>query len=371
MPLIQYLSRINFDFGALAALGEEIRSLGISRPLLVTDPQLAEAGFVDRALDAAAPVELVVFDRTPGNPTEAALSDCLELWRSERCDGVISMGGGSSIDLGKAVALIASHGGRFGEFGVTEANPRSIGKVAPQIAIPTAAGTGAEVGRASVLTLDNGRKIAAVSHSLIADTVICDPDLTLTLPQRMTAATGVDALTHGIEAFLSTRINPPAEAIALDCVRRVAQNLEAASNNGSDRKARWEMMMAALMGGMVLQKGLGCVHAMANTLGELGLRHGTLIAVLLPHGLRFNRDEPGQKYDALRHAIGLAAGDELDRWVENLTGELGLPDSLGEMGVEADQISMFADKASKGHLGVTNPRPVAVEDYETMLRKAM
>ena len=190
------------------------------------------AGILQRALDAAAPSAPIIHDRTTENPTEQSLQEYMAIWQDRGCDGVIELGGGSPIDLGKAVALLASHGGKLSDYNVKTGGSAKIGKVAPQIAIPTAAGTGAEVGRACVMSLLDGTKMVAVNLNMIADLVICDPELTLSLPPLMTAATGIDALSHGIETYCSPWENPPAAAIGLDAARRAAKWLPVAVENG-------------------------------------------------------------------------------------------------------------------------------------------
>ncbi len=371
MALISYLTRILFDFGAVDALPAELALHGIGRPLLVTDQGVQAAGLVERIAGQLDAGRLTIFDETPGNPTEAALETALALYREGDCDGIIALGGGSCLDLGKAAALLLHQGGSFADYEVSGGGSARIEGSIPWIAVPTAAGTGAEVGRAASLTLNNGRKVAAVSLKMVPASVICDPELTLSLPAYMTAATGMDALSHGIEAFVSTRVNPPAEAIALDCVRRVAGNLERAVIDAGDRQARWEMMMGALEGGMSLQKGLGAVHAMAHPLGELDLHHGTIIAVAMPAALRFNEAAAPEKYDRLREAAGLPAGADLAGWVEDLNKRIGLPPGLKAMGVAEDLIPGLAEAAAKDNLSATNPRPASVEDYEAMLLASM
>ena len=371
MPLIQYLSRIHFDFGALGLLGAEIERLAIKRPLLITDRGIAAAGLLERALGAARPAIPIVYDGTTENPNEASLEACLGIWRDKGCDGVIALGGGSAIDLAKAVALLATHGGRFADYGVKTGGSEAIGAVARQIAIPTAAGTGAEVGRACVMTLHDGSKTVAVNLNMVADVVICDPDLTASLPPRLTAATGIDALSHAVEAVLSSVVNPPAEAIARDGLARAAKWLEVAVNDGGDREARWQMMMAALQGGMVLQKGLGAAHAMANPLGEGGYHHGTLIGVLLPHAIAFNGPAVPDRIADLERSAGLAGAASLGDWVADLVGRIGLPQRLSELGVRAGDLDGIAAKAAEDHLSKTNPRPADREDYLRLLRSAL
>ena len=371
MPLIQYLSRIPFDFGAIAGLSEEIERLGISRPMLITDKGVAEAGLLQRALDAARPFEPIVYDQTTENPNEASLLECLEIWKDAGCDGLIALGGGSPIDLSKAVALLTSHGGQLADYNVKTGGSEKIGKVSPQIAIPTAAGTGAEVGRACVMTLLDGSKCVAVNLNMVANCVICDPELTLSLPPRLTAATGIDAISHGIETFCSTWDNPPAAAIALDCVTRGAKWLSVAVEDGSNRQARWEMMMSALEGGMCLQKALGSAHAMANPLGELHLHHGTLIGILLPHVLRFNRDHASEQMATLHTAMNVPADKALDTWMTGFVESIGLPTTLSSLGVKQDVLAEMAQKASKDHLSATNPRPATADDYLDLLTAAL
>ena len=371
MPLIQYLSRIPFDFGAIRLLSEEIDRLGLKRPLLVTDRGIAEAGILERVLDAAGTRDIVVYDGTTENPNEASLLACMEIWNDKGCDGVLALGGGSPIDLSKAIALLASHGGELADYNVKTGGSERIGRVAPQIAIPTAAGTGAEVGRACVMTLLDGTKSIAVNLNMVADVVISDPELTLSLPPRLTAATGIDALSHGIETTLSPWINPPAAAIALDCVARAAKWLPVAVEDGSNRQARWEMMMAALEGGMCLQKGLGGAHAMANPMGEAGYHHGTLIGILLPHVMRFNADAAPDEIARVKAAAGLAPDADLAAWLTGLTGRIGLPRHLSQLGVAAADLPKIAAKAATDHLSATNPRKANEADYLGLLTGAL
>jgi 4-hydroxybutyrate dehydrogenase len=371
MALISYMSRIQFDFGALRLLPAELALLGVEHPLLVTDPGVRAAGLVDRAAQALGGALPPVFDETPGNPTEAAAEAALALFRARACDSVVALGGGSAIDLAKAVALLATHPGSLGDYGIRAGGSATIGEIAPVLAIPTTAGTGAEVGRAATLTLKTGRKIACVSLKLIPRTAICDPELTLSLPPRMTAATGMDALSHGIESYLSTSVNPPAAAIALDCVERAGRWIERAVTQGDDREARWQMLMAALEGGLTFQKGLGAVHAAGHPLGALGYHHGTLNAILLPPVLRFNAAAVPEKIAQLGAALGLGPSEDLADWVERLTRRIGLPTRLRELGLDPARVPELAEEASHEHLSETNPRRATAADYRTILEAAL
>jgi alcohol dehydrogenase class IV len=370
MALISYMSRVQFDFGAIRLLPAELALLGVKRPLLVTDAGVRKAGLVERATGALGSVP-PIFAETPSNPTEAAAEAALALYRAEACDGLVALGGGSAIDLAKAVALLATHPGTLGDYGIRGGGSERIGAIAPVLAIPTTAGTGAEVGRAATLTLRTGQKIACVNLKLIPKAVICDPELTLSLPPAMTAATGMDALSHGIESFLSTWENPPAAAIALDCIGHVATYLPRAFRDGGDRKARWWMMMAALEGGLTFQKSLGAVHALSHPLGALGYHHGTLNAILLPHVLRFNAPAVPEKMAYLKVALGIQPSEDVADAIENLIFTLRMPATLGELGLDPALLPEIAEEATHEHLSATNPRPATAADYRRILEAAM
>jgi 4-hydroxybutyrate dehydrogenase len=375
MALITYLTVVRFGFGVLAELPEDLADLGMERPLIVTDRGIAAAGLLER-LDAVLGARpRSVFDEVPSNPTEEAALRALDQYRSEGCYGLIGFGGGSPIDLAKAVALLAAHPGPLAQYAMIEGGlARITDKVAPMIAIPTTAGTGSEVGRGALINLSDGRKVGLISPHLIPKRAICDPELTVMLPPRLTAATGMDALSHCIETFLSPRFNPPADAIALDGAGRIVRHLERAVENGADREARAELMMGALEGGMTFQKGLGAVHGLSHALGSLkepSLHHGTLNAVLLPPVLRFNASHVGDKYERLGAAMGLGAGTDLAGFVEDLNARIGLPGSLHEMGVPASSVPEMALKAERDHSTATNPRPITSADYAALLEDSI
>ena len=374
MADIFYLSHIRFGENALAELGPALSGLGVTRPLVVTDQGVRAAGLLDRVL-AACPAPPAVFAGTPANPTEEAVLAALELYRAEGCDGVIGLGGGSPIDLAKGVALLATHAGPLATYAaILGGIPRITAATAPVIAIPTTAGTGSEVGRAALITLADGRKLGFIAPHLIPKAAICDPELTVGLPPRLTAATGMDAVTHCVETYLSPRYNPPAEAIALDGLARAVAWIERAAADGADRAARQEMMMAALQGGLTFQKGLGAVHALSHPLGGLtepSLHHGTLNAVLLPAVLRFNEPSAPEKYRTLRRTLGLAEHASLPDWFAALTARLGLPTSLRAMGVPESCLPTIAHHATLDHSAATNPRPASEADFLAMLQEAM
>ena len=376
MPLITYLTHIRFGFGVLKELPDDLAALGIKRPLVVTDKGAVAAGLLERLFGVlSGDNRRPVFDYVPTNPTEEAALAALQVYREEACDGVIALGGGSAIDLAKAVALLATHPEPLSQYAMIEGGvARITANVAPLVAIPTTSGTGSEVGRGSVMNLADGRKLGIISPHLIPKRAICDPELTLGLPPWLTAATGMDALSHCIESFLTPNYNPPAEGIALDGARRIVLHLERAVADGQDREARQELMAGAMEGGMTFQKGLGAVHGLSHALGSLKeprLHHGTLNAVLLPPVLRFNAGHVGDKYRRFVHAMGLRPDTDLAEFIEELNGRIGLPGSLREMGLPEKVVPEMAIKAARDHCTPTNPRPCGVEDYERIMRESL
>ncbi|GBO84876.1 4-hydroxybutyrate dehydrogenase [Marinobacter adhaerens] len=372
---INYLTNIRLGAGAIASLNDELASMKVSKPLIITDAGLVSSGLLDKVRATAKLSDSVaIYDGTPANPTEAAVEDALHAYRCDDCDGIVAIGGGSSIDLAKAVALLATHERPLRQYAAINGGVARIGPTVPLVAVPTTAGTGSEVGRASLITLNDGRKLGFLSPYLIPDLAICDAELTRSLPAGLTAATGMDAIAHCVETYLSPKINPPADAIALDGLRRASKYLIRAVKDGTDMEARSEMMIAALEGALAFQKGLGGVHSMSHALGglkELKLHHGTLNAVLLPPVLRFNQSHCGDKFDHLKAAMGLPGDADLPAEFERLNAELGMPKNLRAMGVPDEVLEDMAQFSEEDHSTATNPRPASAEDFLTMLRETM
>jgi alcohol dehydrogenase class IV len=375
MSTIGYLTTTIFDHGAIKSLPTELAALGIRRPLLVTDAGVQRAGIAAQVLAHLDPTTIAIFNGTPPNPTEEAVLEGVASFRQSGCDGVIALGGGSPMDLAKGVALAATHEGPLEQYAAVLGGVGKITeKVAPVIAIPTTAGTGSEVGRGALINLTNGSKLALISPHLIPKRAICDPELTVGLPPLLTAATGIDALTHCIETFLSPLVNPPAEAIALDGAKRAWHFIQRAVTNGADREARWEMMMAALEGGLTFQKGLGAVHSLSHAAGALRsptLHHGMLNGVFLPHILRFSAQSVGNKYENLSDVFGISRETDLAAAVFALVQSLKLPVTLGEMGFEARHIPQTVVRALADHSNATAPRKASAEEFEGLLRAAL
>ncbi len=376
MAVISFLTTVLFENGVLRELAGQLRTLGIARPMIATDRGIIGAGLMQHLVDAIGTIpDARLFADTPANPTEAAVDAAVRQFRDADCDGIVAFGGGSPVDLAKAVALKATHEGddllhyaasRGGVERITSA-------VAPVIAVPTTSGTGSEVGRATVIVMNDGWKRAIVSPHLVPKLAVCDPLLTLGLPPSVTAGTGMDAIAHCVETLLSPRINPPADAIALDGLARATAWIEAACQDGKNTEARWQMMMASLEGGLAFQKGLGAVHALSHALGTLRspvLHHGTLNAVLLPAVLRFNASNVDEKYVRMRQAIGLDPQDDLARWFAALNRRLNLPMCLRDMGVTRSVLPDMARMALADFSAQTNPRPVTEADFLSMLEES-
>jgi alcohol dehydrogenase class IV len=382
MASIFYITQVHIEFGALQRLTEECQRIGISRPLIVTDAGIKAAGLLQQALDAMNGMNVTVFDATPSNPTEAAVRAATAVCKENRCDGLIAFGGGSSIDCAKGVAIAATHEGPLTTYATIEGgSPRITDKVLPLIAVPTTAGTGSEVARGAIIIVDDGRKLGFHSWHLVPKVALLDPALTLGLPPLMTAATGMDAIAHCTETFMSSAFNPPADGIALDGLARGWANIERATRDGSDRDARLNMMSASMQGAMAFQKGLGCVHSLSHSLGGINpkLHHGTLNAMFLPAVIAFNAQAPAMQAEhrlaRMAQAMGLpesakpaqAIGDA----IQTMNARLGLPSGLASMGVSALQFDDIIKGAIADHSHKTNPREASADDYRVMLQASM
>ncbi|MCT7295740.1 iron-containing alcohol dehydrogenase [Ralstonia sp. CHL-2022] len=382
MALIFYLTHVHLGFGTVNELKSECARVGIRRPMIVTDKGVAAAGLAQRAIDATGGLPLTVFDETPSNPTEAMVLKATAQYKDAGCDGLIAIGGGSSIDLAKGIAIAATHPEPLTTYATIEGGSTKITEAAaPLIAIPTTAGTGSEVARGAIIILEDGRKLGFHSWHLLPKSAICDAELTLGLPPALTAATGMDAVAHCIETFLAPAFNPPADGIALDGLERAWANIERATRDGADRDARLNMMSASMQGAMAFQKGLGCVHSLSHPLGgvkvdgKTGLHHGTLNAVVLPAVLRFNETAEtvvrDNRYARMRRVMNLPAGADLAQAVHDLTARLGLPTGLRQMGVPEDALEHVVEGALLDHCHKTNPRIATADDYRHMLAESM
>jgi 4-hydroxybutyrate dehydrogenase len=378
MAFIYYVTQIQFDFGAVQLLKQECQRVGISKPLVVTDPGVKAAGVLQKALDALQGIPYAVYDQTPSNPTEAAVRAASALYKAEGCDGLVAVGGGSAIDCAKGVAIAATHEGPLTHYATIEGgSPRITEKVAPLIAVPTTSGTGSEVARGAIIIVDDHRKLGFHSWHIVPKTAICDPELTMGLPPKLTAATGMDAIAHCMETFMSAAFNPPADGIGLDGLERGWGHIERATRDGSDREARLNLMSASMQGAMAFQKGLGCVHSLSHSLGGVDprLHHGTLNAMFLPAVVRFNAQAPSvqkdRRLDRMAHAMGLRSGGDIPDAIRDMNARLGLPSGLAAMGVQRAQFDEIIKGAMADHCHKTNPREASREDYVHMLEASL
>ena len=374
---LNYFNKPHFDNGAIEQISDILKTHGIKNPLICTDPGLASIGMTDKLRNLLSnELSPTFYEKTPANPTEKAVNEALDLYKTNNCDGVVGFGGGSSMDLGKAVALMANHEGNVVDYSLNEGGFNKIGKTMPMIAIPTTSGTGSEVSVGSVIIMDDGRKLILASQHLIPDAAICDPELTLGLPPILTAGAGMDALTHCIEAIMSPINDPPAEAVGLDGVEKIIreESLIRACQDGQDKEARWNMMMASTEGAMAFAKGLGAVHSMSHAAGanqELRLHHGTLNGVILPTILRFNKNHVGDKYSRICRAMGKKESTDLADEIEKLNEKIGLPSGLSEMGITEDMIPGLAAHSITDPSNATTPRLPSTGEWEKLFLEAM
>ena len=378
MAFIYYVTQIQFEFGAIKLLKQECERVGITRPLIITDPGVKAAGILQKALDALPGMHVTVFDQTPSNPTEAAVRAAADVYTSSGCDGLIAVGGGSAIDCAKGVAIAATHEGPLTTYATIEGGSLKItDRAAPLIAVPTTSGTGSEVARGAIIIVNDHRKLGFHSWHIVPKAAICDPELTLGLPAQLTAATGMDAIAHCMETFMSAAFNPPADGIALDGLERGWAHIERATHDGSDREARFHLMSASMQGAMAFQKGLGCVHSLSHSLGGVDprLHHGTLNAMFLPAVVGFNASvasvQKEKRLERMAHAMGLGSGDDIAQAITDMNARLGLPDGLAAMGVQTASFDKIIQGALADHCHKTNPRIATADDYQALLEQSM
>jgi hypothetical protein len=385
MSFINYVTQIQIDFGAIQLLQQECARVGMKRPLIVTDAGVKAAGILQKAIDALPGVVVAVYDQTPSNPTEAAVREATTLYKAQQCDGLIAVGGGSSIDCAKCVSIAVSHEGPLKTYATIEGGSLKItDRVAPIIAVPTTSGTGSEVARGAILIVDDGRKLGFHSWFIVPKAAICDPELTLGLPAGLTAATGMDAIAHCMETFMAAPFNPPADGIALDGLTRGWAHIERATQNGQDRDARLHMMSASMQGAMAFQKGLGCVHSLSHSLGGVNpkLHHGSLNAMFLPAVVRFNAAaesvQTERRMQRMAYAMGLGeihraaeAAEAIAQAITAMNARLGLANGLAALGVERAWFDAIIEGAMADHCHKTNPRLATAQEYREMLEASM
>tara|TARA_S200000501_G_scaffold345427_1_gene358059 strand:- start:717 stop:1835 length:1119 start_codon:yes stop_codon:yes gene_type:complete len=367
MTFIQSFPDVHFDFGAINELGRELDARGISKPIIITDNGLVKCGVLQQVLDALpSEQDYAVFSEIPENPTIQGVEKALKVFQSEDCDGIVGIGGGSVLDSGKALRVITHQSGSLLSF--LDHSLEINKSVAPYITVPTTAGTGAEITfGGGIHPTENAIGMGLRSPYIKPDLAICDPELTFTLPSHLTAATGMDALGHCIEGYVSNVSNPPIEAITLDGINRVINYIKRAVTDGSDREARYNMLMAGLEGGMAIYLGLGPIHALANTFGNSPLHHGTLVTVSTPAVLRFYEGVIDDKLNNIRSAMNLSEGDNLADTITDLNRIIGMPSSVREMGYDKDDVDVMTSETFNSHFNAWAPKKPTQEECHQLV----
>lgn len=366
-------TRILFGVGSAKSVGGEAHAAGITRALIVTDPGVVRAGLcgpIEESLRHAGIAE-AVFSGVHGNPSESDVEEGARAYSAHQANGVVAVGGGSALDVGKLVALRACTDRPFEELDDEKGGDRLVpANVPPILTVPTTAGTGSEVGRSGVLTVrSTGQKTVIFSPRLMARAAVLDPELTRSMPRQITAATGFDALTHCVEAYLAKGDHPMADAVALCGIDLVAKNLEQAVRDGEDLVARGAMMKAAMMGAVAFQKGLGACHSLAHPLGsEHDLHHGLANALCLPAVLRFNREVTPER---VRDVGVLLGGGDAATEVEALRERVGLPRGLRVADIREEHLAALADKAIADACHRSNPRPCSRDDLLSLYQASL
>jgi hypothetical protein len=366
---------IRFGAGARREVAAHLRAQGCSRPLIVTDKALAALPVLTEFRSHLQGLEVAVFDGVFGNPTGSQVMAGAAAFKAHRADCVIGFGGGAALDVSKLVGLMAVHEGEVMEYVWDHPQVRAITQPLPYfVALPTTSGTGSEVGRSSVVSEDVSHvKRVVFSPKILAKAVFADPELTLGLPASVTAATGMDALTHNIESYLSPAYHPLCDGIALEGARIAAKALPVAVNEPANIGARSDMMMASMMGAIAFQKDLGAVHACAHALGAVcDLHHGLANALMIDTVLDWNREAAPHKFDELAHVCGVdGGGAAFVEWLRGLKQRVGITGGLAQRGVKREQIPRLVDIAQADICHQTNPRPCTPADFERFFNAAM
>jgi len=374
-----YPTSIRFGVGKIRELPAACRELGMQRPLLVTDAGLAKLPVVTNtvALCKADGLGIAVFSDVQANPVEANVTSGVEAFRRGNHDGVVAFGGGSALDTGKAIALMVGQARPIWDFEDREDwyTRVNVAGMAPVVAVPTTAGTGSEVGRCSVLTDRRDHTKKLIFHPrLLPAIVIEDPELTVGLPPHITAAVGMDALSHNLEAYCAPAYHPMADGIALEGMRLIREWLPVAVKDGRNLEARAHMMIASTMGATAFQKGLGAMHSLSHPCGaNLDTHHGLTNGVVMPYVLAFNRPAIEDKLTRLAAYLGLPKPTPaaVVDWVLELRRSIGIPHTLAEIGVKAEHAAAFAPMAEADPSTPSNPRPVAARELEQLYRNAI
>ena len=381
MPLVanwNYPTAVRVGAGRVTELAAACKSLGMQAPLLVTDPGLASLSMTNSILEqcGAAGLQIKVFEKIKANPTGENVIDGINQYHAGKHDGVIAFGGGSALDAGKAIALMIGQDRSLWDFEDVGDNWKRVNVegMAPVVAVPTTAGTGSEVGRASVIT-DQAQLVKKIIFhpNMLPRIVILDPELTIGLPPAITAATGMDALSHNLEAYCTTYYHPMAEGIALEGIRLIKEYLPRAVHHGNDLEARTNMLVASSMGATAFQRGLGAMHALAHPLGAIyDAHHGRLNAILMPFVLTANRSAIEPKIKRLANYLQISNGfDGFLDWILQMRHDLGIEPSLGHIGINEQNIDRIANMATEDAAAGGNPILFSITQYQNILHAAI
>lgn len=374
---------ITFGAGVRKQVPEHFRGLGISTVLVVTDEMLSKLPFFTQYTDElkAAGLTMDIFNGVKGNPVKSqvmagveAFRKCFALSPSKGETAILGIGGGAALDVAKAIALMVNHPGDIFDYEDEKPGARPFDKEIPYwIAIPTTSGTGSEVGRSTVVADDTTHvKKVIFSPRLLARAVFADPEMTSAMPPHVTAATGLDAMTHLIEAFLAKGWHPMADGIALEGLRLAAGALPRAFQNGSDLAARGDMLMASMMGAVAFQKGLGVVHSCAHALSAIvDMHHGLANGIMLDHALAFNAKAVPERFDRLAQAVGLGKGGDFVSWLTQLKAALKIPATLKAAGVGAEKLDALVRVAVADGCHASNPVAVSARDFREIFRQVL
>ena len=376
MPTFSFPTLIHFGPGVRKDVGAHLKAQDVKRPLLVTDKGLAALPLPKELMESvrAAGPEPALFSDIAGNPVESSVTGGVAAYRAHRADGIIGLGGGAALDVAKAIALMAGHPGALFEYEDGRPDARPIDKDVPYwVALPTTAGTGSEVGRSAVISDANHIKRIVFSPKLLARAVFADPELTLGLPAKVTAATGMDALTHCIEAYLAKDYHPICDGIALEGLRLAARALPRCIEAPGDIQARSDMMMASMMGAIAFQKGLGLVHSCAHALSTVAdLHHGFANGVMIDSALRFNLDSSAEKFVRMAQVVGIEdeTGEGFLRWLREIKARIGIPAGLKAAGVDRRELERLSRLAFQDSCHQNNPRPCREDDFRQIYTAA-
>ena len=381
------MSSIGYNFpGAIYAgwgesmkISKHVSQLGEGKTFIVTDRGVIDAGIIKkitRSLDQAG-IPYIVFDGVQPNPTVNNVYDGVAKYREEGCNHILAVGGGSPIDAAKGILVMARHPGTLRNYYRGEPDFIPItGDVPPFIAVPTTSGTGSEVSRGAIITDEDNRKRSVGSRHILPKTVVLDPQLTVTMPPRLTAYTGLDALSHSVEAIAVNIYAPIADAFAREGLRLVSESLVEAYRDGSEKKPRMDMMNASSLGALAFHKGLGVIHSLAHQLStQCNIPHGAACGLLIPHAIRFNLKEPGT-HRAYKEVAKIFTGREADAEdapaaIEGLIQALNVPSKLGDWGVTEADVDVMAPNAMLDHCHPRNPRKCSEEDMRALYKAAM